>query len=148
MDTPPSILVPVFGDVGEDGKIAERTHDAERKFNAEAIEFLIEDSLDRRVFVVISAAPEGHRQLSDLLDLGKCTFPADIANHVTQHATEQSRFFAKASVFGVNGVAVHVGECGGNGNRNGNQNDNRNGSPDGKRNATRMAIIILPINPG
>jgi len=88
-------VVPVFGQVGQVAEVGEGADHAHRLVVAQGLQ----QGLELTVGGLVGVAPEGHRQLADLLDQLEGLRAFLLADHVAEQAAEQADVVDQGLVF-------------------------------------------------
>jgi hypothetical protein len=96
---PPAILMPVFGNIGEQRKMAERPHDIQRLLNAQSVQLVIKPGLDDGQFATIRLATQSHRELSNVLDAIEYRLAVGRMDDIAQQTSERLNFLPEAGIF-------------------------------------------------
>ena len=101
MYAPAAILMPVFSDIGQQGKVTERPHHTQRLLDGQPVELMVQRVLLRNTIGVTRIATLGDRELSNVLDAVEDNFAIGNPYDVAKQSTEELDFLPEAGIFFV-----------------------------------------------
>ena len=101
-----TVLVPVLGNIGEQGKVAERPHDAQRLFDGQPVKLMVQLVLERSTISVTRIATLGHREFSNVFDAVEDDLAIGNPYNIAKQPTEKLDFLPQAGIFFVFGHGV------------------------------------------